>query len=128
MNSSSNHHYIKSGLRTLIESSIDQRLTQEAGGYIYDGSTLFNTKNSPSWVKRAKIFRKTNGEFSAESKNFTGLLFHDMMSTRKGIPPGVEVKIILMQNDPRVCIDCFDSSPPDYKIEIERIVIHLPIG
>ena len=71
MNTSSNHHYIKSGLRTLVESSIDQRLTQEAAGFWYDGATLFNTANSPSWLKRAKIFRSSSGDFTDESKDFT---------------------------------------------------------
>ena len=98
MNTSSNHHYIKSGLRTLVESSIDQRLTQEAAGFWYDGATLFNTANSPSWLKRAKIFRSSSGDFTDESKDFTGLLYHDLMSTRTGIPPGQEKSHRRVQN------------------------------
>lgn len=98
MNTSSNHHYIKSGLRTLVESSIDQRLTQEAAGYWYDGATLFNTVKSPSWLKRARIFRNSSGDFNGESKNFTGLLYHDLMSTRTGIPPGQKESCRGVQN------------------------------
>ena len=44
------------------------------------------------------------------------------------MPPGCEVKIQLTQNDSKICIDCFDSSPGSYIVEVDRIAIHIPIG
>ena len=53
------------------------------------------------------------------------------MST--GIPPGVQIKVVLTPNDPEKMIDYYEAIPApaqkkSYKIKIDRIQLHCPIG
>ena len=40
---------------------------------------------------------------------------------------GVEVKISLTPNDSKICIDSYEANA-NYKIKIQKVVLHVPIG
>ena len=67
----------KFSIISLIQSTREQALTQEASGYYYASSTNFNTALSSSFLKRIKLF-KPNTAFTDQPRPFVGILYTDL--------------------------------------------------
>ena len=138
----------------MISTTAAQAELMDYAGYFFNGYHNFNTHDSSSFERRKEIFQnKKTKVYTIKPVTFIGHLFHDLNSCATGIPPGahidvgsnlfraifffsylgVEIKIVLSPNDPEKMIDYYVSDPAPaqargYKIKIDRIELHCPIG
>ena len=58
---------------------------------------------------------------------FHCMFFNIILSKSFSFPKGIEVKIQLTPNDPKICIDSFESGAA-YKLKIDSVKLHIPVA
>eukprot|EP00093_Oithona_nana_P001986 01986.XXX_29950_29107_1 [CDS] Oithona nana genome sequencing. len=132
INSNTDFHYMKYFFTSLIDSTRGQTIGPKSGeGYYWDDASLLESRSSPSFTKRSNLFKKNN-DYTTDEVCFAGILYHDLITCKTGIPPGVEVRITLTKNKDSVAIHTFDtstsSSTVDYKLKITRAHLHVEVA